>query len=465
MTLNKSTPKILSQVGTKFFLSLLLGFSLCIISCDESSVVGLDVQPSNDLLNVDYKDTTTLITKTIREDSLRTDETVITNQIVLLGKYSDPVFGEATASLYTQVALTTNITPTSFGTNPFCDSIILSLAYDPDYYGKKERKQQTLEVSKLTEAIPSGTKNSNKTLTTGITKLATFNFIPKPADSVVADGTKLKPQLRVPLNVTFGDELLTEGVNGTGLSNNAAFVNYLKGFYITTENSALAPKEGNIMKFRLAESKMTLYYRFTGKTKITNVDSTIYTKYDFGFGSLFRFTHFSHNYTSANANLTAQLSATPPTQNDVTFIQAMAGVKTKVEMPYLMNWNDSGAVSINKAELVIKIDTDPTYDLDTFAAPAALFLFSIDDVGANMILPDYLEGSNYFGGTYNASAKEYRFNVGRYIQQVLNGKYKNNGLYLLASGGSINANRVVIGGGKNTSAYKMKLNITYTKLH
>jgi len=145
----------------------------------------------------------------------------------------------------------------------------------------------------------------------------------------------------------------------------------------------------------------------------------------------------------------------------------MSGVKTKIEIPYLMNWNDSGKIAINKAELVIKVNQDPTYqmyELDTFAAPAALFLFGIDDVGANLLLPDYYEGSNYFGGTYNATKKEYRFNIARYIQRVLNGKYNNNGLYLLVSSGAITANRVVIGGGK-PNAYKMKLNITYTKLH
>jgi hypothetical protein len=47
----------------------------------------------------------------------------------------------------------------------------------------------------------------------------------------------------------------------------------------------------------------------------------------------------------------------------------------------------------------------------------------------------------------------------------LDGKRKNNGIYILASNGAGYANRVIIGGGSASSAKQMKLNITYTKLH
>ncbi|MES2395113.1 MAG: hypothetical protein V4549_03885, partial [Bacteroidota bacterium] len=125
---------------------------------------------------------------------------------------------------------------------------------------------------------------------------------------------------------------------------------------------------------------------------------------------------------------------------------------------------NAGAIAINKAELVIKVDVTSTYMLDTFAAPTKLVLFGINDDGTNYVLPDANEGDNYFGGTYNSTTHEYRFNIARYIQQVLTGKIKNNGLHLLAGSGAINANRVVIGGGGSSSLYRMKLNIGYTKL-
>jgi hypothetical protein len=153
------TPKILSRYSvTKFFLYLFVSFSISFYSCDESSVVGLDVQPTTDLLNVGFQDTTSLRTRTIAEDTLRTDEEVIAT--ALIGKYIDPVFGETSAELYSQLSLSTVIS--TFGVNPVCDSVVVWLAYDASYYyGSRERKPQTLTVSELTDAIPAGAKYSN----------------------------------------------------------------------------------------------------------------------------------------------------------------------------------------------------------------------------------------------------------------------------------------------------------------
>jgi hypothetical protein len=103
--------------------------------------------------------------------------------------------------------------------------------------------------------------------------------------------------------------------------------------------------------------------------------------------------------------------------------------------------------------------------IDTFAAPAALILFGINDDGTTYAIPDAFEGATYFGGTLNSGTVQYRFNIARYIQQVLDGDRNNNGLYILASNGAVYGNRAVISGGPSTSARPMKLNITYTKLH
>jgi hypothetical protein len=187
-------------------------------------------------------------------------------------------------------------------------------------------------------------------------------------------------------------------------------------------------------------------------------------KYDLSLSSVARFSHFNHDFSTVDANLAAQLSANPPKQNDVAFIQSMSGVQTKIEFPYIMNWLKHGPIAIDKAELVIKADLTATYQLDTFAAPPQLVLFGINDDGTEFSLPDLAEGVAYYGGIYNPTAHEYRFNIGRYVQQVLIGKLHNNGLHLLASNGAIKANRIVIGGGGKSSPYQMKLNMTYTKL-
>lgn len=188
-----------------------------------------------------------------------------------------------------------------------------------------------------------------------------------------------------------------------------------------------------------------------------------------------RFSRFTHDYapTSINTHLASQLGATPPVQNDVVFVQPMGGLKTKIEMPYLMNLMNQGKIAINKAELVLKVDnTDISYQLDTFATPEKLVLLGINDDNTIYTLPDANESDSYLGGTYDATNKEYKFNIARYVQQVMSGKKSNNGLYLQVKDGSIIigagtviANRVILGGGGNgAGTNKMKLNISYTKL-
>jgi len=458
-------PQILSRlIGTKFFFILSLGVSISFTSCNESSVVGLDVQPSNDLLNVGFVDTTSINTRTVKGDSLITDETLISSGNVLVGKYIDPVFGTSTASIYTQLRLPTNIAATSFGIAPVCDSIIISLIYEGTAYGKKDKKLQKLNVYQLSESMSTAsTYYSNSTLSkfsTDLTAADGYVFQPRTgsstSDSVTVLGVKLKPQLRVPLDNAFGQLLLNN--QGTGnIATNTDFQNFFKGVYITTENTSTLPGEGNILHFKFGESKVTLYYHNS---------TTDSLKYDFSLGSVARFNHFEHDYAGASSDLTTQFSTPTQTQNNTVYVQSMAGAKTKIEFPDLMDLIKNGMIGVNKAELVISVDTTvSTYVIDTFAAPAALILFGINDDGTTYAIPDAFEGATYFGGTLNAGTVQYRFNIARYIQQVLDGDRNNNGLYILASNGAVYGNRAVISGGPSTSARPMKLNITYTKLH
>ncbi len=472
MNIQNRIPKILSRaIGTKFFFILSLSISICLTSCDESSVVGLDVQPPNDLLNVDYQDTTTIYTITQKGDSLITDESLITTGLGLIGKYIDPVFGTSSASMYTQVRLPSNIAATTFGTLPICDSIILSLVYEGTAYGKKDRKQQKLNVYQVAQSMSTAsTYYSNSTLSKNSVDLTAadgYLFYPRLLDSMttttIAGDIKLKPQLRVLLDNSFGQLLLNNQSTGN-LATDADFQSFFNGIYITTENTTTLPGEGNILHFKMGESKITLYYH---NSNATNNDTL---SYDFSLGSVARFNHFEHDYSSALIDplLNGQINvATPPTQNGTVFVQSMSGVRTKIKFPYLMNWVSEGLIGINKAELVISVDTNllDLYKLDTFAAPAALILFGINDDGTTFAIPDAFEGATYFGGTLNSSTIQYRFNIARYIQQVLDGKRNNNGLYLLASNGAVFGNRAVLSGGYSGSARPMKLNLTYTKIH
>lgn len=466
----KRLSQILPQLsGAKFFLIPLVILIAGLSSCDESSVVGLDVQPSGDLLNVGYQDTVSLVTKTVLVDSIQSDEAAISGGSGLLGKYIDPIFGTAYSAIYTQVRLATNNPP--FGTSPICDSIVLSMDYSGTFYGKTEMKPQTVNVYEVTEDIL-GASNyfSNNTLQRGSNDLTEgsggYTFtprIPLATDSMaLLYGVKEHSKLRIRLEQNFGQTILNNQSSGV-LASNEAFQQFLKGIYITTENtSGLATGEGNILYFSLPTSKISIYYH--NPTSGGLVKKWM-KSYDFALSNVARFNHYQHNFsTGIDPDLATQLGATPPSNNAVVFVQSMSGLKTKIETPYMMNLQDSGAIAINKAELVIKVDTSAMYQKDSFAVPEKLVVFGINDDGTAYVLSDMNEGDTYYGGTYDATNAEYRFNLARYFQQVLYGTHKNNGLYVVAGNGSLYANRVVLGGG-SSGPYQMKLNITYTKLH
>ena len=326
----------------------------------------------------------------------------------------------------------------------------------------------------ISESMSTGTTYySNTVLTKNLTDLTAddgFVFKPRIFDSVTSttiDGDiKLKPQIRAPLDNLFGQLLLNKAVMGD-FPDNASFQNFFNGIYITTENTTgLLTNEGNILNFKMGESKITLYYH---NTKVTNSEpmgllTNDTLSYDFSLGSVARFNHFEHNYNEAILDIKNQIGTSALAQNGTVYVQSMAGVKTKVEFPYLMNWVSNGAIGINKAELVISVDTSVYKMLETFPTPSALILFGINDDGTTYAIPDAFEGATYFGGTYNSGTVQYKFNIARYIQQIVDGDRKNNGLYILASNGAVFGNRAVLGGA--TSATRpMKLNITYTKIY
>jgi hypothetical protein len=465
-------------VGAKFFSILLVAAIFSLASCDEASVVGLDVQPEGDLLNVGYQDSTTLITRTIAIDSLQTDESIITTGTALLGKYMDPVFGEATSSIYTQVRLISD--NPNFGTNPVVDAVVLSLHYNGIYYGKRTIKPQTVNVYQISDDLKTSVSYYSDTtlnhfpldITAGHSG---YTFTALPTTDVVVGPDTLKPQLRIPIDPNFGQVI----VNSGELTSDASWRDFMKGLYITTSGTTgIATSDGNIFNFNMGESQLIIYYHNEGSTIRPRNKSFVMS-----LGSVARFCNFTHDFTKGSYDvladeLNSQInSTTADTNNYVTFIQSMAGLKTKIETPYLMNWIDSGMIAVNKAELVIReYDASPQTGIKSVSAssiypytgaygrPDKLVIFGIKDNGLNYSLPDATEGDNYFGGTYRQDEREYHFNITRYVQQVLSGQKANNGLTLFSSSGSVNANRIVIGGGA-PGPYQMKLKITYTKLY
>jgi hypothetical protein len=437
--------KVMKPLSAKFLSGVAIATTVLLSSCKkDTSDIGLDLLQGDQLHGM-FTDTLTVISHTRKVDSVKTSKTAS----IICGNYYDPVFGVTNASFYSELYPEKTGTSVDFGPDPQIDSIVLSLAYK-GYYGRPA--PLTFKVFQVTQRMYADSSyNSDTSLTyNSLFPLANVTLEPNTIDSVHADGLTYPPQLRMDKVLLSG--LLNESIYTT-LDD---FLDIFSGILVTASPTSLS---GNRALYYFnpsdARTKVTLYYHDA---------STPSTQVKFAYlmgGSSQRFNHFDHDYTLA-PNITAQVNSPEFIQEDLVYAQGLAGLQVKLSIPYLMQLKAGGDIAINKAELVVKADPG-TID-NFFTPPTQLVVVALDSVGNYTTTPDLLEGQSYSGGTYDASAKAYRFNIGRYLQGVLNGSITDRGLMIIVSGGAIFANRVVLGGGGPNSAYRMKLNIIYTKL-
>jgi hypothetical protein len=414
-------------------------------SCKKDDELGLDlINLPGDRFGFGYNDTSTVIAYSVLEDSIQTSGVFLN----LLGSYADPVFGRVTSGIYTQALLSTN--NVSFGTNPVGDSLVLTMQYN-GYYGDSlaSHRLRIYEIDQAATFTKDSAYYSNKTLPLGellFDQVVKFN----PVDSIEFGGKKVQPLLKVTLGGTLMQRLISES-GSANLANNDAFRNFFKGLYITVEEKT-ATGDGSIAYFNMNAdlSRITLYYH-------NSLDTLVYP---FVINDqCARFSHFDHaGYQHAELPLTSQDTSG---NNQRLYLQAMAGVKIRVKLPYAESLKMEGPVAISRAELVLKADPSD-FTVATFKQPLKLAVARISDEGKTVFISDFLEGDQFQGGSWDASRSEYRFRITRYMQDLLNGKFENNGLVLMVSGSSVLANRVVVLG-NTPSEQNLRLEIVYAK--
>lgn len=442
---------ILKTLFLRKALLLSVIFSITIVSCKKDGQLFPEFNDEN--LTIQYSDTFNILTSLIKEDSIRTDFAGVN----LLGIYHDSIMGVASSSIYTEITLAgTNV---SFGQNAVLDSAVLSLKYlnGVSFYGNI-LTPMSINVLQLSEQMIKSEYYSNEDLTTNSTPLGTLTFTPQPADStkIISNGDtiKLAPQVRIRLNDTFGQSIIDLGNNSNTISNNQTIKNLVNGFYITptstVTSSSLQKGEGSIITFDMnsSVSTLTLYY---------HNDTEANKSYSFLINSESKkYNRFAHNYTNTDVEKHLAGSGFDTT---VTYVQSMGGVKTKLIIPNIKELAKQDNFIINKAELVFTINEGSDLTLN---AIENMMLTGINSSGTATFLVDYLEGSQYFGGSIDNTTKTYRFNISRHLQDLIQNNKEDYGFYLMPSGASVNANRSVINSFKHPSN-KIKLNITYSK--
>lgn len=448
------------QIMTKLNIGLLFLLFTVLFSCkkkDDDSVLGLDVQPENDLVGVTISDTSSVFMHTLKVDASRS----YNDQYKYLGSNQDPIFGRTDASIYTNFSIANNLTNVTFGSNPVLDSAEIVIRFLGQFLGDTSTVL-TFDVYTLTEKLTSDSLyRTNSTVSKSSSKVSSVNARISRRGNI--------PCLIFPLDKNLAQYMLQTTSN---LTNNTAFINAYKGFYITTANSSLSgPGSGAIYRLNLDDdiSGVNLYYH-DGNSISSKGESF---KFTFRGIDALRFNHIKHNYISSTTFLDYQINQGDTAKgNSNVYLNSFGGTRVRVYIPYLKNFSDSQTVSISRAELTIKIDEIVSpYSVD-YGYPANLALLACGSDGSEELVYDQLESSDFvkYGGNYNSTSKLYTFNIARQMQKIVTKTISNYGFYLVNANPSKSVvirrdnrmERVVIGG-KNNATYKPTFKVTYIK--
>lgn len=349
----------------------------------------------------------------------------------LLGQFEDPVFGSSDVSILTQLELQ-NTNP-DFGENPILDSVVLTFPLFSQVTGTDEETNK--DIYELDSIFGEGgfqisIFKSNQFLNdldpgddgdfegpqiyysdqlsefeNNIDNMPLFvsdQIIPSELtsteilfdqiDSTTIDTLRVSPRIRLKLPNNFFQENILDNQNSVNLVSQSSFKNFLRGFYIKTEQPT---NGGSMINLDLSsdDANIRLYYRSLRpppSLEIENEEELVETfnKFDLNFaGNIINF------YDNSN---TLDLSS-QDTENgeENLYIKGGQGVVTIVE-PFNGPDNDNNGIAdeiedlrnenwlVNEANLIFYVDDNIADQIPI--KPQRIFVFDLD---RNRVLIDY----------------------------------------------------------------------------
>ena len=380
------------------------------VSCKkETGSIGLDAGDA--ALQPEAIDTFTLKTRTVLEDSLRSDAT----SYQLLGATRTSDYGLNTAAMSLSFSLPSSTF--AFPAGVVIDSVVFQGEYTgPEQYVGNLNTPMTVKVSQLDKRLYiDSTYYSNSPIPSS-SSVSYPGILHKLSDSVfITENGAVKalaPQMRIKLGQGIVDIFQNAGSNDLG--SNTAFQNYFNGLKFEVETAGLANGQGSIayFNFNKLSSGLAVYFNDTGKYVFPVGENGV------------KVGTYNHDFSGVTS-IQNQLSDTAG-NFDITYVQSMAGLKTRIDIPNLLNLVDQGAYGIVDAKFVFYYDKSTTST--EFPAFNRMLLLKRDSNNQNNFVADQIINSNFYGGTKQDDGY-YEFHITREIQDILN-NYRLNGLNL-----------------------------------
>jgi len=423
----------------KFFgLLSILSNLIFLASCKKETDFGFNML-SSDSVNIKTIDTISIKSFTYNTGTYW----IYNTSKSLVGSYTDPVFGQTSASFALQ------FTPASvsvFESTDIADSIVLYLPVDTvsPCYGKSN-SQQNITVFRLSERLYYDARyNTDKNpnlIYNDETILNTASYLSdgiEPRVIIYKTDTSVFNGISINLPLTLAQSIML--LDDSVYLSNRYFIDYLKGIYVKSTDEQV---DGSISRFIInPDTKIALYYH-------SATDTSVF--YFAAVGNTAKLNFYKHNYS--NSPFLANIDKDNVEQDTVTYIQS-GGLKTKILLPSIEKFAEGQNISVLRAQLIIK--TANNNDQSIYPVNTQIYLAAINEDGSSSLLPDYL-------GIYDAVRKEYRFDIARYISQILQGDINHYGFYLMAYNEKNIYARTII----TTSSHSnpIKLVLTYNTLN
>lgn len=433
--------------------------SIALYSCKKTTEIGIGILPPSSDINATFSDTFKVVTTPMRQDSLVTSSQFYS----LLGNMYDPVFGKTYAAIFTEFQLPTNAIDLGNPDTLFLDSVVLTMAYFKTY--GYEDVPQSFVIREITERMspkPDDGYFSNKSFATSDDVLGRKQLVvPNLTDSIQVLDVLFPPHLRIRLSDRFGQDILNQSGQAT-LATDSAFKEYFHGLMIAPDTAA-TPYTASMLYLSMYNtvSGLRLYWHTPKKTG-QNINFPIST-------SEVKTNYFKHTY--AGSLVQDHLQNETQDGDSLIFIQSMAGIRTRVTIPNLLNLQH---VIINKAELVISQRFDEERTDSVFTPPVQLLVVTLDSAGkiksiadnddVNEAFPRYGGNKVQFGILPGDTVAQYTFNISQQVQLLIDGNITDYGLFLINNSAQETADRLRAGGGNRNDVYKIKLNIIYTPI-
>lgn len=444
--------RALSCIYAAFFSFMIFSLS----SCVDPTNVGSDLL-DNERAEVSFFDTLTVNATTELGAPQITYGPNLGDQVdsYIWGRVKDPIFGTSNAEIYAQPRLGF-FNPDFFRAQ--LDSIILVLPYDLDtnaYYGNINEVFE-MDVYRVNDRIErSEFYPSDTSFTTDPTLIGSRRFVPNIRDSLnfivipgaLKDTIQVPAYLSIPLTEVFGVEILR--LDSLTLDNDDNFFDFLGGILLdpVSENNGY-------LSFDLKNAFSGIYIYYT-------LSDTLNRQFQIGLDQFAtRFPVFSHDYTDATVNSFIN----DETKGDsLIFVQGLSGVDTRIELPFVQNLD---GLVVNKAELVLQLETLDNDQPDVFPPADQLSLFAESSSGSIFAITDFSLADftnnipDLFGGVNDEATGTYTLNFSDHFQRMITGEVNNN-LIISAFPKPERAYRAVFKGAANDG---IKVRVTFSRL-